>query len=96
MAPEICWSLLGLGRMLFIECPFVMWLSHPQGSLLKLLMACWVYEEGLTKTKEQENSRMFLEFAFQGLNALTHRLWISDEVNREVSKVALRALYPEM
>lgn len=35
-----------------MECPFIILVAHPDGGLLKLLAACWLYEEGLTEEVE--------------------------------------------
>jgi len=32
-------------RRLFVDCPFVTLVAHPDGGLLKLLAACWLYED---------------------------------------------------
>lgn len=83
-------------RQLFLECPFVMLLSHPEGSLVRLLAACWLYEDDLTEDVQKSRMKEFLERAFQGLNDLTHKLALSEEVNREVCMAAKRTLFNEV
>ncbi|VTR93365.1 Uncharacterized protein OS=Escherichia fergusonii B253 GN=ERIG_01105 PE=4 SV=1 [Gemmata massiliana] len=82
-------------RSLFEECPFVMLLAHPEGSLLKLLAACWIYEEGQTDDAEQERTNEFLDRCFDGLNALNHTLMLSEEQNREICREAAKVLFGE-
>jgi hypothetical protein len=83
-------------RRLFAECPFVMILAHPDGGLLKLLAACWVYEDGLTADVEQQRTVEFLYRAFDGLNALNHTLALSEEQNREICESAMEVLFGEV
>lgn len=83
-------------RRLFMECPFIMLLAHPEGSLLKLLAACWVYEDGLTEEAEQQRMVDFLNRGFRGLNSLNHTLALSEEQNREICKSASKALFGEV
>jgi len=71
-------------RDLFIQCPFIMLLSHPCGSLLKVFAACWVYEDGMTRASYERRMGEFYDIAFLGLNDVAHRLAISDETNREI------------
>lgn len=80
-------------RNLFIECPFVMLLAHPDGGLLKLLAACWIYEEQMTDEMQQQRTHNFLARAFHGLNALNHTLAFSEELNREICDSAMRSLF---
>ncbi|MES2789828.1 MAG: hypothetical protein V4719_09410 [Planctomycetota bacterium] len=82
-------------RELLLQCPFVLMLAHPQGNMLKVLASCWIYEDGLVE--EQQNARMsdFWEITFQGLNELSYRLAVSDEVNREVCVAAIETLTGE-
>jgi hypothetical protein len=90
--PEAC----EFFRRLFVECPFVMLLAHPDRSLLKLLAACWVYEDGITEEVEQQRTADFLNRAFRGLNSLNHILMLSEEQNREICKSASKALFGEV
>lgn len=82
-------------RRLFVECPFVMLVAHPDGGLLKLLAACWVYEEVLTEEIEKQKITEFLTYAFRGLNALNHTLALSEEQNREICMLAAKVLFGE-
>lgn len=82
-------------RNLFVECPFFMLLAHPDGGLLKLLAACWIYEDGLTKEVEQERMVDFLHRAFHGLNGLNHSVMLSEEQNREICTAAAKVLLGE-
>ncbi len=82
-------------RRLFVECPFVMLLAHPDGALLKLLAACWIYEDDLTEEIEKQRVSEFLNMAFRGLNALTHTLMLSEEQNREICDSAAKVLFGE-
>ena len=82
-------------RRLFLECPFVMLLSHPDGSLLKLFAACWIYEEGVTEEAEQQRMSEFLHRAFHGLNGLNHTIMLSEEQNREICLSAAKVLFDE-
>ncbi len=83
-------------RRLFVECPFVMLLAHPEGALLKLLAACWVYEERLTDDVQQQRMSEFLHFAFRGLNDLNHTVMLSEEQNREICLSAAKVLFGEV
>ena len=80
-------------RRLFIECPFVMLVAHPDGGLLKLLAACWVYEDPLTEEGERKRMNEFLTRAFDGLNGLHHTIMLSEEQNREICTSAARVLF---
>lgn len=71
-------------RTIFAECPYVMLLSHPHGSLLKLMLRCWVYEDNLTDEAFSTRVSEFFDLAFQGLNDKAYDLAISEETNREV------------
>lgn len=82
-------------RRIFRECPFVMWVAHPDGHLLKLLAACWTFEPTLSEEGQQQRMTTFLETAFDGLNRLCHILALSEEHNREVSTAAVNVLYGE-
>jgi hypothetical protein len=73
-----------------------MFLAHPQGSLLKVLLRCWVYESNLTDQVYSQRISEFFDLAFQGLNDLTYELAISKEVNREVSDAAMAVLPPKL
>ncbi len=83
-------------RRLFIECPFVMLVAQPDGSLLKVLAACWLYEDGMTEEVEQQRIGEFLNRAFHGLNALNHTLALSEEQNRELCLSAVKVLFGEV
>lgn len=83
-------------RRLFVECPFVMFLSHPEGSLLKLFAACWVYEDEMTEQIQQQGMVDFLNRAFQGLNVLNHTIMLSEEQNREICLGASRVLFDDV
>ena len=82
-------------RRLFIECPFVMLVAHPDGGLLKLLAACWLYEDELTEGDQQQRMTEFLNRAFHGLNGLNHTLALSEEQNREICMTAAAVLFGE-
>lgn len=83
-------------RRLFVECPFVMLLADPDGDLLKLLAACWVYEDQLTEDVEQQRTSEFVNRALVGLNQVTHRLALSEEQNREICRSACKTLFNEV
>jgi hypothetical protein len=83
-------------RRLLLECPFVMWLAHPGGSLLKLLFACWVYENDLSDSVEKQRISEFLKRCFDGLNKMTYSLMISEEQNREICMSAGKVLFNEV
>jgi hypothetical protein len=80
-------------RRLFTECPFVMFMAHPDGSMLKLLAACWLYEDTATEEGQQQRMKEFLTCAFNGLNALNHTLALSEEQNREICEMAVEVLF---
>jgi hypothetical protein len=80
-------------RRLFVQCPFVLFLSHPEGALLRLFAACWVYEEGMTEEVEQQRMSDFLHRAFHGLNGLNHTIMLSEEQNREICMAAAKVLF---
>ena len=82
-------------RRLFVECPFVMLLAHPEGGLLKLLAACWLYEDEQSEDTEQDRITEFLGRSFQGLNGLNHSLALSEEQNREICLSAATVLFGE-
>jgi hypothetical protein len=82
-------------RRLFVECPFVMLVAHPDGGLLKVFAACWLYEDDLTEEIEQQRMAEFLNTAFVGLNGLNHTLALSEEQNREICMAASRVLFGE-
>ena len=82
-------------RRLFTECPFVMLVAHPDGGLLQLFAACWLYEEPLTEEGQQQRMSEFLGRAFEGLNVLNHTLALSEEQNREICMAAARVLFGE-
>jgi hypothetical protein len=83
-------------RHLFIQCPFAMFLSHPDGALLRLLAACWICEDGMTEEAERQGMLDFLHRAFQGLNDLNHTIMLSEEQNREICMAAAKALFDEV
>jgi hypothetical protein len=83
-------------RRLFEQCPFVMLLSHPEGGLLGLIAACWVYEEGMTEEVERQRMQDFLHRAFYGLNGLNHTIMLSEEQNREICIAAAAVLFGEV
>jgi hypothetical protein len=80
-------------RRLFLECPFVMLLAHPDGALLKLLMACSIFEHDSTEEAEKQRAVAFVNRAFQGLNDLTHDLALSEDMNRELCDAAMKTLF---
>jgi len=79
-------------RHLFEQCPFVMFLSHPDGGLLKVFAACWIYEEGMTEEIEGQRLSDFLQRAFIGINGLNHTIMLSEEQNREICMSAAKVL----
>jgi hypothetical protein len=81
-------------RRLFLECPFAMLLAHPEGGLLRLLFACWVFEPTAGETTGSERASDFLDRGFRGLNEVVHRLALSDELNREISLGIEKVLFP--
>jgi len=83
-------------RGLFVLCPFVMFLSHQDGALLRLFAACWIYEEGMTEEVERQRMSDFLNRAFHGLNSLHHTIMLSEEQNREICPAAAKALVGEV
>jgi hypothetical protein len=80
-------------RRLFGACPFVMFVSHPDGSLLKLFAACWTHKEPYEEDAHRLRMHDFLTRAFHGLNRLNHTLALSEEQNREICIAAQRALF---
>jgi SMI1 / KNR4 family (SUKH-1) len=82
-------------RRLFAECPFVMSVAHPDGGLLKLLAAWWLYEDELTEEVELRRMTEFLDRAFHGLNGLNQTLALSEEQNREICVTAATVLFGE-
>lgn len=82
-------------RALFIACPFVMLISHPDGAMLKLFANCWVYEDGMNEAHEKSKMKEFLELAFDGLNQIAYSLALSIEKTKEISREALNTLYGE-
>lgn len=83
-------------RRLFAECPFVMLLAHPNGALLKLLAACWIYDEiGMTEEVQQQRMQDFLILAFRGLNRLNHTVMLSEEQNRQICSSAVSAIFDD-
>lgn len=83
-------------RRLFDECPFIMLVSHPDGGLLKVFAACWIYEDDLTGDVERLRMAEFLNKAFIGLNDLSHILALSEEQNRELCMSAAMVLFGEL
>jgi hypothetical protein len=83
-------------RRLFRACPFVMFLSHPEGDLLKLFAACWLYDDDVTEAIQRERMAEFLNRAFSGLNGLNHSIALSEEQNREICQAAAKTLFAEM
>lgn len=81
---------------LFAECPFVMLLAYPEGALLKLLAACWIYEDGMTEEVQQQRMSEFLHVAFHGLSSLNHTIMLSEEQNREICLSAAKVLFREV
>lgn len=82
-------------RRVFAECPFVMLLAHPDGALLKLLAACWIYDDGMTNEMQRQGMGDFLRRAFVGLNAMNHVVMLSAEQNREICIAAEKVLFGE-
>lgn len=83
-------------RRLFERCPFVMYLSHPDGGLLGLFAACWIYEDGMTEEVERHAMQDFLLRAFHGLNGLNHTIMLSEEQNRDICMAAAKVLFGEL
>jgi hypothetical protein len=83
-------------RRLFTRCPFVFLIAHPEGGLLRLLMACWLYdEEDNSEQAQEQRTSDFLTLAFQGLNQTAYRLAISEATNREIVDIGMKALFGE-
>jgi hypothetical protein len=82
-------------RRLFFACPFVMLVAHPDGGLLKLFAACWLYEDERTEEIQQQRMSEFLCLAFHGLNSLNHTLALGEEQNREICMSAAKVLFGE-
>ena len=81
-------------RTLFEECPFVMLLAAPRGGMLRLLSACWLYDDPPpVLADEQQRMGDFLNRAFAGLNQVMHRLAFSDELTQSVSRTAAEVLF---
>jgi len=81
----------------FEECPFIMFLAHPKGGTLRLMLACWLGDEStLSQTEKADRITEFNGLAFRGLNEVTYRLAISQETNVEITQAAMRALYGEL
>ncbi|NLS91531.1 MAG: hypothetical protein GXX96_05030 [Planctomycetaceae bacterium] len=73
-----------------------MLLSHPDGSLLRLVAACYVHDPDETG-EEAEKRRMgeFLARAFRGLNEVMYGLALSEDSNREIVDAAMRCLFED-
>ncbi len=71
----------------------MIFMAHPDGSMLKLLAACWLYEDTATEEGQQQRMKEFLTCAFNGLNALNHTLALSEEQNREICETAVEVLF---
>jgi len=82
-------------RHVFVQCPHIMFLSHPKGGLLKLFAACWVHEESPTVETHQQRMQNFIMRAFDGLNGLHHTIALSEEQNQEICEAAFKTLFPE-
>ena len=83
-------------RRLFVECPFVMLLAHPNASLLKLIMACWMFEDPPFEVDaDRRQLKDFLDRAFHGLNEVSHDLALSEELNRDICEQASKTLFGE-
>jgi len=80
-------------RRLFLDCPFILLLAHRDGGMLGLLNNCWVYGDNLTNEIAFDRKGEFLRIAFNGLNEVVHRLALSDELNRELAKMAQELLF---
>ncbi len=81
-------------QRLFVECPFVFFLSHEEGSLLRLLFACWMFDVAAAGPTDQRNRHeKFMTRAFGGLNEVMYRLGMSVEANREICEAATRTLF---
>lgn len=77
-------------RKLLVDCPYMMFLSWPHGSLLKVFFSCWVFAE--PDAKQVEKMVEFLDITFKGLNQIIHRLALSSELNTKISNDAVRAI----
>lgn len=79
-------------RRLFVQCPYIMLLSHPDGNLLKLAAACWVYRKHTNEQAQKKLLNGFVARGFRGLNATTHKLALSEEQNQEICEAAVHVL----
>lgn len=83
-------------RKLFLECPFIMLIAHPEYSIMKLFFACWIYEPGdCSETAMKPREHDFITRCFAGNNVVTYQLCISREVQLEIEKSAMQTLYPD-
>lgn len=97
-APRGLWCFLEVRkffRQLFIECPFIMFLAHPLGALLKVSAACWVYEDDQTEEVERERLNDFVLRGFDALNDLNESIMLSEEQTREICCMAIETLCGE-
>jgi hypothetical protein len=75
-------------QAVFRECPFLFFLAHPTGNLVRILAECHCATGGETHgivELDTELLREFFDRGFVGLNELTYRLAISSEENKVIS-----------
>ena len=80
-------------RCLLTACPYIMFLAFPEGSMLQVFLAAWVYESELDKNTQEKRIERFLEITFSSLNQVIHRLALSVELNEKISNDAIRSLF---
>lgn len=83
-------------RKLFLECPFIMLIAHPELSLMKLFFACWIYEpDSYSEMALKPREHDFITRCFAGNNMVTYQLCISREVQMKIEQAAIQTLYPD-
>jgi len=81
-------------RTVFEQCPFIMFLTLPQGDTLNLMLGCWLGEAAtLPPVQSADRITEFNCRAFSGLNDMAFRLAISRETIFEISESAMHFLY---
>jgi hypothetical protein len=82
-------------RKLFLECPFIMLIAHPELRLMKLFFACWIYEpDNYSEMALKPREHDFITRCFAGNNVVTYQLCISREVQMKIEQAAIQTLYP--
>ena len=82
-------------KKLFLECPFIMLIAHPELSLLKLFFACWIFEPGNQSEREMKTRQYdFITRCFAGNNLVTYQLCINRGIQMQIEKTSLQTLFP--